>query len=172
VSVAGLDASERQQVVLALALMTLFRPGLLVYAREIATKVDDSGGTAFDAFRTILDAEAEWERVRRRPQAPMVDAWQPGARDPLGNPLTLSRTYDDCPYPCQMTLPHLHSRIVAPVRLALETAREALLSWNAMGVSDPAVIQELTDAYRFSPEIQMIDRALSHHLAARKVDER
>lgn len=31
--------------------------------------------------------------------------------DPLGNPLSESVTYDDCPYPCRMTLPHYHSLI-------------------------------------------------------------
>jgi len=32
-------------------------------------------------------------------------------RDPLGNPLLEAVEPGDCPYPCSMTLPHVHSLI-------------------------------------------------------------
>jgi hypothetical protein len=38
------------------------------------------------------------------------------SEDPLGNPLRVCRTWDDCPYPCSMTLPHRHSIILPALR--------------------------------------------------------
>lgn len=104
----------------------------------------------------------------------MVERWHEGDRDPLGNPLRLCGTAADCPYPCPMTFPHLHSIVVSPVRLALQGARDGLLAWNAMGFGEwwEAAAGEIRALYEHSPEIQAIDRALDFLYAARKVDER
>lgn len=51
---------------------------------------------------------------------PMVERWRPGDRDPVGNPLRLCTVPANCPYPCQMTYPHLHSIIDPDARKADE----------------------------------------------------
>lgn len=49
--------------------------------------------------------------------------------DPLGNPLSPSVTYDDCPYEgCRMTLPHLHSLIFCGCRFLVSQAEHCGLA--------------------------------------------
>jgi hypothetical protein len=55
----------------------------------------------------------------------MVDAWRPGDCDALGNPLRLCLSPADCPYPCKMTSPHLHSIILPQHQKAIEQAAAA-----------------------------------------------
>ena len=80
----------------------------------------------------------------------------------------LNGTRDDFQFVCaaRTWLPVLIA-VAEVAKPALETARECLLAWNAMGMS-PEQAAEITRLYEQSPEIQQIDAALA---ALRRVEE-